>query len=316
MPETTTYADVLREAFQGYYHFIIKESSCGEYKDYHEAYNEKLKPYIEILAKENLLLSMPDGKKITCFEDVKALDRELFHCWPYYSYEEMDEKGYYTIGVFGGKERKVYNSSLMNNRSAKLKEYFHIQYVECLKRLDAIERGIQLAPERQSNGQGVPQGVFPVPPEAKANDIEMTFQDNDNIHITIKEESRLFHYSQIGFSNKANNRPLAAWDTLLEYAEHNGSLGNVNGKKQKDSERINQKLKAFFNTQEDLIIKNQTVFKIKKKGNNKRPICTQQQECPECKETHTNYCFTCNAETQECKECHNELYKEIHTKTK
>lgn len=178
MPETTTYADVLREAFQGYYEFIIKESSCGKYKDYHEAYNEKLKPYIEILAKENLLLSMPDGKKITCFEDVKALDRELFHCWPYYSYEEMDEKGYYTIGVFGGKERKVYNSSLMNNRSAKLKEYFHIQYVDCLKKLDAIERGIQpvpekqfqaiqdrldiierntqLAPERQSNGQGVP----------------------------------------------------------------------------------------------------------------------------------------------------------------
>ena len=107
---------------------------------------------------------------------------------------------------------------------------------------------------------------FPTPPGAKVSDIKMVFWDDQNVRITIKEETKPFNYAQMGFSHKQTARPLEMWDTLLEYAEYNdGALRNVNNKKQKDSERINEKLKSLFETNENLIIGNRTVFSISKK---------------------------------------------------
>lgn len=174
---------------------------------------------------------------------------------------------------------------------------------------------IELEPKKQDIPASTPQKVisFPISSGASINDIKMFFLNDENVCITIKGESRYFHYAQMGFSHKKAGSPLGMWETLLEYAEYNRALRNVTHKKQKDSERINKKLKIFFETNENLIIRNQAVFSISKKINqSKKPPNIQSKECPKCKETHKHYCFVCNDETEDCKDCHNELYKKIH----
>lgn len=182
---------------------------------------------------------------------------------------------------------------------------------------------ISLEPEMQGqgNGQGITGSIsrsvntFPIPPTAKVSDIKMVFMDEENIRITIEGESKTFNCSQMGFSKKTNNLPLAEWDTFLEYAEYNGSLRKVDRKKQKHSERIKGKLKEFFQTDKDLIVSHQTVFKIsKKETSSKKPAHIHPTECLVCKETHSHYCHVCEDVTDHCKECHNELYAETHKK--
>lgn len=157
--------------------------------------------------------------------------------------------------------------------------------------------------------------TFPLPVGARIIDIKMRFLDDENVRITINGDSRNFHYVAMGFLHKSSKQPLERWNTLLEYAEYNGGLRNVTRKKQKDSERINKKLKSFFVTKENLIKANRTVFSIcKKAGKSQKPVNIQSKKCPACKETHGHFCFTCNDEQEHCKECHDELYKETHTK--
>lgn len=249
MPEPTMYADILRKEFQSYYEFIIKESSCGEYKDYHEAYNEKLKPYIEILAKENLLLSMPDGKKITCFEDVKALDREMFHCWPYYSYEEMKKKKYYTLGTVGSRKRRIYNSSLMNNRSAKLKEYFHIQYADCLKKLDAIERGIQPESTPEVQKRKLPRGQKkPYADQKKYTEFLQSINNKCNGTLSQKTNMAISEMEGRGLFLDGNTRPIYTKKTIKKHLSQLKKdhilLSNLksNGKVT-ESNKVTQKMK-------------------------------------------------------------------------
>jgi len=170
-------------------------------------------------------------------------------------------------------------------------------------------------PERQDTAKQDKFIPFPIPSGVKVNDIKMIFLDDENIRITIKGKSQNFHYGQMGFFNKQTNRPLKRWGTLLEYAENRGVLIKVTNKKQKDSERINEKLKAFFETNENLIIRNQNVFNIDKKtSKGKKPVNVQRKICPSCKETHKHFCFVCNDEMEHCQECHEELYKETHAK--
>lgn len=157
--------------------------------------------------------------------------------------------------------------------------------------------------------------TFPLPSGAKVNDIRMVFLNDENVSITINGNPQNFHYVEMGFSHKVNKEPLEMWNTLLEYAEYNGVLRDVTRKKQKDSERINEKLKNFFVTNEDLIKANKTVFSISKKaGKNQRPTNIQNKECPSCHEIHRHFCFICKDEQEHCKECHDELYKGTHAK--
>lgn len=146
MSEPTKYINILREAFQRYYDFIINNGSCNNiFKG--DAYSNEIKPYVKILSPKGLLLTTPDGKQITSFEDVKALDKGLFECWPYYTYKELDEKG-----VVGGKESKIYPSWWIN-RKEKLVAYFYIQYAAYLERLDELEKLKYSEKQEQSNGQ-------------------------------------------------------------------------------------------------------------------------------------------------------------------
>ncbi|UJS17866.1 MAG: hypothetical protein L3J17_02110 [Candidatus Jettenia sp.] len=169
----------------------------------------------------------------------------------------------------------------------------------------------------KANGLGVPHTVntFPMPPGANINDIKMCLLDDENIRIDVKEESKTFHYAQMGLSAKTNNRPLAAWDALQDYAEYNGNLHKVDNARQKRSERLNKLLKSFFQTDKDLIVSNQTLFKIsKRKASSKKPVHIQLTECPVCKKNHRHYCYVCEDTTNHCQECHDGIYTEAHNK--
>ncbi|NUQ57731.1 MAG: hypothetical protein HUT38_04600 [Candidatus Paceibacter sp.] len=186
-----------------------------------------------------------------------------------------------------------------------------------------LQNTSQTKPEEQTpanTSQNTPEPknvTFPLHPGAKVSDIKMMFLNDAIICITINRKSQNFNYVEMGFCRKANKEPLEMWNTLLEYAEYNGALSDVTKKKQKDSERINEKLKSFFVTDENLIVANRTVFSINKKtGKNRKPLNIQSKECPSCKETHRHFCWICNDEQEHCKECHDELYKETHADLK
>ncbi|UJS16901.1 MAG: hypothetical protein L3J17_13435 [Candidatus Jettenia sp.] len=190
----------------------------------------------------------------------------------------------------------------------KLPQYFREQFQEI---------SLESTPEMQGNGQRLPHMVntFPMPPGANINDIKMCLLDDENIRIDVKEESKTFHYAQMGLSAKTNNRPLAAWDALQDYAEYNGNLHKVDNARQKRSERLNKLLKSFFQTDKDLIVSNQTLFKIsKRKASSKKPVHIQLTECPVCKKNHRHYCYVCEDTTNHCQECHDGIYTEAHNK--
>ena len=104
---------------------------------------------------------------------------------------------------------------------------------------------------------------------------------------------------------------------MLVYAENNGAIPKKIGGKdtQKDSERINKKLQTFFMTNEKLLVNRNPLFRISKRKNkddNKKPKYIKSIKCPNCKDMHSNYCFICKDETEQCQECHSELYENTH----
>lgn len=135
--------------------------------------------------------------------------------------------------------------------------------------------------------------------------------NDENVRIIIKDKSEPFHYAQMGFFR--NGRMLEGWNILLEFAENNGILINVDSAKQKRIERLNKALQEFFKTHENLIVNHRTVFNVcKKTVNSKKPIYIQEKVCPSCEDVHKHFCFICNDETEHCRECHDDLYTDAH----
>lgn len=162
-------------------------------------------------------------------------------------------------------------------------------------------------PQKQGKANAVIH--FPLPPLAKVIDIKMDFLDEQTVRITIQDESKVFNFAQMGFLNGKSGKPNKLWDQLLIYVGGNGITD------QKDSERINDTLQAFFKTEQKLLNRNETFFKISKQtiSNNKITQQGKERECPSCHERHKSFCKVCKEDTEHCQECHDELYKNTHT---
>lgn len=158
MPIPTRYIPK-EEAFQRYYELIIHQEFINEkgYPELRDGFNKSIKPCVDILSPIGALLTTPGGTKITSYEDIKTLYREMFKSWPYYTYEELDKNGWYEIVIDeDGKESKSYSSDWMQDSVKVFEGYFKTQYKICLGRLDNIEQEAirqGIAMQEQTNGQ-------------------------------------------------------------------------------------------------------------------------------------------------------------------
>jgi hypothetical protein len=66
---------------------------------------------------------------------------------------------------------------------------------------------------------------FPVPPDTKWTDVEITFIDNDHVNIKVKDVIKSgVHYSQVGFKHETAPKKIQLWDTLRVFALKNGLI--------------------------------------------------------------------------------------------
>lgn len=155
-------------------------------------------------------------------------------------------------------------------------------------------------PQERCKTNGVT--ICPIPSGATVDDIEMVFLDDKTVRVTIKNQSAMYNFAQIGFMDKNTGNPNKLWSELTIYAGGNGITN------QKDSERINNILQAFFKTKQRLLNRKVPFFKIRNQTTtrNKIPPQVKPRECPSCQERHKHFCKECDEETEHCQECHNE----------
>ncbi len=162
-----------------------------------------------------------------------------------------------------------------------------------------------------------PQAIatFPLPSGTTVGDIEMKFLDELTVRIQIMKQSEVFNFAQLGFLDSKTGKPNKLWTALAVYAGGNGITN------QKDSERINKTLQAFFRTKQKLLTRIETFFKISMQtatAFRPSPIATSEKKttsqskmrpCPTCQDRHTYFCKICKEDSEHCQECHDCLEK-------
>ncbi|GEM_PF-5909246 len=103
---------------------------------------------------------------------------------------------------------------------------------------------INLEPEKQSKAKDIPQGKpistaqntakqdkfisFPTPSGTQWHEVKITFLDQENVEIKIKDKTYKKHYDEIGFKDGRKNppTPVKAWVFLKLLARDNGRLSD------------------------------------------------------------------------------------------
>jgi hypothetical protein len=116
--------------------------------------------------------------------------------------------------------------------------------------------GLEKQQEKGKNGTDVQlAGKFPTPSGAGWGDVSIKFTDGHTVSIKVKNETRMFHYTQMGMANKNNTKPTVLWVLLAAFANHHGTLAwgdsEADRKNQKRKERLSKKLRAFFGIEDD-----------------------------------------------------------------
>lgn len=76
------------------------------------------------------------------------------------------------------------------------------------------------------------QGIipFPTPSGTQWHEVKISFIDNENIKISARDKTENRHYSQMGFKDNKNNKPIFLWKFLKELASLSGRFTNCQHK--------------------------------------------------------------------------------------
>ncbi len=96
---------------------------------------------------------------------------------------------------------------------------------------------------------------FPTPADARWGDVSIRFNDRHSVYVSVKGESGVYHFAQMGMANKKNAKPTEQWQLLERFAEGHGLLDwrnrNADRKNQKRKERLAKDLQRFFRIEGD-----------------------------------------------------------------
>jgi hypothetical protein len=121
-----------------------------------------------------------------------------------------------------------------------------------LERIEAFVR--TYLPEKPI---AAPKSGFPTPPGCTWSSIRIRFMDLDSVSISVAGVVGRYHYSQMGFANRNNQRPNVQWELLQSFAQGNGVLTwdspGASRKNPKRRERLAETLSQFFGIESDPI---------------------------------------------------------------
>lgn len=96
---------------------------------------------------------------------------------------------------------------------------------------------------------------FPTPPGSHWNELQIKFRDGHTISATIRTETKVYHYAQMGMANSKNGNPTLQWQLLGAFAEGHGVLDwqsrHADTRNQKRREVLAKNLMAFFGIDSD-----------------------------------------------------------------
>lgn len=126
------------------------------------------------------------------------------------------------------------------------------------KDLDRFEV-ISIVPEKQDvqkTSAKVKDVPFTTLSGAQWNEVKISFIDDENVKISIRDKIEKKHYSQIGFKdNRSNNKPVKSWYILLDFREKESLKFSQNNKSkiEKGIQDLRKRLRAYFGIQENPI---------------------------------------------------------------
>lgn len=96
---------------------------------------------------------------------------------------------------------------------------------------------------------------FPTPPDAAWKDVVIRFMDGHTVAVQVRDQTGIYHYSQMGMADGRNSKPKKQWDLLQNFAETGGlftwSHRNAGNTMQKHRELLAARLKEFFRIDSD-----------------------------------------------------------------
>ncbi len=99
--------------------------------------------------------------------------------------------------------------------------------------------------------------VFPTPPSATWEQVEIRFRDGHTVSVKVLGEEGVFNYTQMGMANRKNAEPTVQWKLLKSFAESRGAMtwksSDADRKNQKRRENLAKDLRAFFRIDGDPI---------------------------------------------------------------
>lgn len=103
---------------------------------------------------------------------------------------------------------------------------------------------------------------FKTPPDAHWEDIELTFENEHEVHVECQGTRGRYSYIEMGMRNKNTNQPLVQWETLRAFAETEGALywshKSADRRNQKRIERLSKSLQQFFGLESSPIVYDQS----------------------------------------------------------
>jgi len=99
---------------------------------------------------------------------------------------------------------------------------------------------------------------FNTPPDAKWEDLQITFLDGHTVSVRVKDVAGTFNYTQMGMSDRRTTKPTKQWELLRCFANEPGKIMDWNSQKadrknQKRREKLAGDLRRFFRIDGDPI---------------------------------------------------------------
>lgn len=183
------------------------------------------------LVEKGIPLYRVDNKEITCVADIKRLWKDA----------ELD-KNYYSFITDPAYTYKILYARLASQRLKTEREL--------LAKLDI---------EKQAGQDTAKQAKFihfPTPSGTQWPEVKISFIDNENVSIKIRDVSQRKNYAEMGFKDQRTCKPVKSWYTLLYFSEKEclKYSQDVKGKTEKTVENLRKRLKSYFCIQSEPIV--------------------------------------------------------------
>lgn len=127
---------------------------------------------------------------------------------------------------------------------------------DCMSQFEKLDLSPSLEPKKQDTAKQDKFIPFPTPSGTQWHEVKISFIDNENVSIKIRDVSQRKNYAEMGFKDQRTCKPVKSWNILLDFSEKECLKYSQNSKSktEKAVEDLRKRLKSYFCIQSDPIV--------------------------------------------------------------